>query len=42
LVVKKGLNIRFFTSGGMPLPLSRILISKLSPRFFVAAEGFGS
>ena len=27
LVVKKGLNIFSITSGGMPLPLSRILIA---------------
>ena len=33
LVVKNGLNILSFTSGGMPVPLSRILISTLSPRF---------
>ena len=37
LVVKNGLNIFSFTSGGMPVPLSRILISTLSPRFLVAA-----
>ena len=35
LVVKNGLNIFSFTSGGMPVPLSRILISTLSPRFLV-------
>src|SRR5262249_2001175 len=34
LVVKKGLNIFSLTSGGMPGPLSRILISTLSSRFF--------
>jgi hypothetical protein len=33
LVVKKGLNILSFTSAGMPVPLSRILISTRSPRF---------
>ena len=32
LVVKNGLNILSFTSGGMPVPLSRILISTRSPR----------
>jgi hypothetical protein len=31
-----------FTSGGMPVPLSRILISTLSPRFLVAAARIGS
>jgi hypothetical protein len=41
-VVKKGLNIFSFTSGGMPTPLSRIVISTLSPRFFVAAARVGS
>src|SRR5258705_4611973 len=40
-VVKKGLNIFSFTSGGMPVPLSRILISTLSPRFLVAAARLG-
>ena len=35
LVVKNGLNIFSFTSGGMPVPLSRILISTRSPRFLV-------
>ena len=38
LVVKKGLNIFSLTSGEMPVPLSRILISTRSPRFFVAAS----
>ena len=33
LVVKNGLNIFSFTSGGIPVPLSRILISTRSPRF---------
>ncbi len=37
LVVKNGLNIFSFTSGGMPVPLSRMRISTVSPRFFVAA-----
>src|SRR5665811_636856 len=41
-VVKNGLNIFSFTSGGMPVPLSRILISTLSPRFLVAAASVGS
>jgi hypothetical protein len=40
--VKNGLNIFSLTSGDMPAPLSRILISTLSPRFFVAAERVGS
>ena len=39
LVVKKGLNIFSFTSGGMPVPLSRIVISTRSPRFFVVHGG---
>ena len=30
------------TSGGMPAPLSRILISILSPKFFVEATRVGS
>ena len=42
LVVKNGLNIFSFTSGGIPVPLSRILISTLSPRFLVAADRVGS
>src|SRR6185295_12159642 len=42
LVVKNGVNIFSFTSGGMPVPLSRILISTLSPRLFVVAERTGS
>ncbi len=42
LVVKNGLNIFSFTSGGMPVPLSRILISTLSPRFLVDAARIGS
>ena len=42
LVVKKGLNIFSFTSGGIPVPLSRILISTRSPRFLVATASVGS
>ena len=42
LVVKNGLNIFALTSDGMPVPLSRILISTLSPRFLVAAASVGS
>lgn len=42
LVVKKGLNIFSRTSGGIPLPLSRIRISTVSPRFLVAALSTGS
>src|SRR5262245_42016148 len=42
LVVKNGLNIFSFTSGAMPVPLSRMLISTRSPRFLVAAERIGS
>src|SRR5712672_3398662 len=42
LVVKNGLNILSFTSEGMPLPLSRILISTRSPRSLVAAARVGS
>ena len=42
LVVKNGLNIFSFTSGGMPVPLSRMRISTLSPRFLVAADSVGS
>src|SRR5262245_42896763 len=41
LVVKKGLNIFSFISGGMPGPLSRILISTLSLRFLVVAVRVG-
>src|SRR6516164_1256648 len=41
-VVKKGLNILSLTSGGMPVPLSRIVISTRSPRFFVEAVRVGS
>src|SRR5579883_3426225 len=42
LVVKKGLKIFSFTSGGMPVPLSRIRISTLVPRFLVDAASVGS
>src|SRR6476620_9043852 len=42
LVVKNGLNIFSFTSAGMPVPLSRILISTRSPRLLVAADSVGS
>src|SRR5689334_23669219 len=42
LVVKKGLNIFSFTSGGMPMPLSRTLISTRSPLFRVEATRVGS
>src|SRR5689334_23453802 len=42
LVVKKGLNIFSFTSGRIPTPLSRIVISTLSPRLLVAAASTGS
>src|SRR5450631_1828101 len=38
-VVKNGLNIFSLTSSGMPVPLSRILISTLSPRFFHSRIG---
>src|SRR5215204_3150644 len=41
-VVKKGSNIFAFTSGGMPVPLSRIRTSTRSPRFRVAAKRMGS
>src|SRR5215472_748425 len=37
LVVKNGLNIFSFTSGGIPVPLSRIPISTRSPRLLVTA-----
>src|SRR5262249_9472714 len=40
LVVKKGSNICSLPSGGMPLPLSRILVSTLSPRSFVEAAAW--
>src|SRR5215204_4488620 len=42
LVVKNGSNIFSLTSGGMPVPLSRIRISTRSPRFRVAAKRVGS
>src|SRR5258705_9862419 len=42
LVVKNGLNILSFTSGGLPLPLSRMLISTQSPKSLVAAARVGS
>ena len=42
LVVKNGLNIFSFTSAGMPVPLSRMVISTRSPRFLVAAAKVGS
>ena len=41
-VVKNGSNILSRTSRGMPLPLSRMRISTLSPRFLVAASRVGS
>ena len=42
LVVTKGLNIFSFTSGGMPVPLSRMRISTALPRFLVVASSVGS
>ena len=39
---EEGIDIFSLTSGGMPVPLSRILISTLSPKFFVAAVRVGS
>ncbi len=42
LVVKNGLNILSLTSGAMPVPLSRIVISTRSPRLLVAAASIGS
>ena len=42
LVAKNGLNILSITSAGIPPPLSRILTSTRSPRFFVAAARVGS
>src|SRR6516164_11108297 len=42
LVVKKGLNIFSLTSGGIPVPLSRIRISTLLPRSLVVANTIGS
>ena len=41
-VVKNELNISSLTSAGMPVPLSRILISTRSPRFLVLAARIGS
>src|SRR6202043_4075796 len=41
-VVKNGLNICSLTSGGMPVPLSRIRISMPSPRFLVVVVRVGS
>src|SRR5262245_41882863 len=41
-VVKNGLNIFSFTSGGMPVPLSRTRISTRSPRPRVEATRVGS
>jgi hypothetical protein len=42
LVVKNGLNSFSFASGGIPVPLSRIRISTLLPRFLVVAASVGS
>src|SRR5262245_25810058 len=42
LVVKNGLNIFSFTSGGIPVPLSRIRISTQSPRLLVEAARVGT
>src|SRR3954451_9301026 len=41
LVVKKGLNIFSFTSVAIPMPLSRMRISILLPKFFVVARSVG-
>src|SRR5262245_56714909 len=41
-VVKNGLKILSFTSGGMPVPLSLMRISTRSPRSFVLALSVGS
>ena len=41
-VLKNGLKIFPLTSGGMPAPLSRMLISTPSPRLFVEAANVGS
>src|SRR5437868_4177637 len=41
-VVKNGVKIFAFTSAGMPVPLSRMRISTLSLRLFVAADNAGS
>src|SRR3954469_11402381 len=42
LVVKNGVNIFAFTLSGMPVPLSRMRISILCPRFLVIAYSVGS
>src|SRR5262249_1875147 len=42
LVVKNGLKILSLTSAGMPMPLSRMLISTRSPRLRVTAVSLGS
>ena len=42
VVAENGLNIFSFTSGVMPVPLSRILISTRSSRFLVEAVNVGS
>jgi hypothetical protein len=42
LVVKNGLKIFAFSSSGIPVPLSRIAISTLSPRSRVEALIVGS
>src|SRR5262249_45161376 len=41
-VVKNGLKIFSWMSGRMPVPLSRIRISTLSPRLYVTAVSLGS
>jgi hypothetical protein len=41
-VVKNGLKILAWMSGGMPIPLSRMRTSTLSSRFRVAAFNLGS
>ena len=41
-VVKNGLKILSLMSGGMPVPLSRMRTSTLSPRFLVAAFSTGA
>jgi hypothetical protein len=42
IIVKKGLNIFSLTLGGMPVPLSQIVISTRSPRSLVEAVRMGS
>ena len=42
LVVKNGLKMRSRTSGGMPLPLSRIRTSTVSPRLRVVTVSVGT